>query len=175
MKKNKGPIIWSLLFAAFVTTSCNRSEADPRANINAIALPSKKISISINKPENEVYQYTSNPQNFPKWLASVDSVTQQSDTVWTAETNFGNIEIELSPANNLGIVDHIVKLPNGAVVNNPLRILKSGTGSEVVFTLFHLPNKTEQEFDQDAKLVEADLKTLKQILETQQSETLAGE
>lgn len=127
--------------------------------------PAKNISISINTPNEKVYQYVSNPENFPEWLAFLKKITQKSDTIWNAETDLGNIEIFISPKNEFGVVDHIVTLPNGSQINNILRVIKNNDGSEVIFTLFHLPEKTEKEFNDDAGLVSADLKTLKSILE----------
>ena len=123
------------------------------------------ISISINHPREKVYQFASNPENFPKWLAFVKSVSKKSDRVWNAESDLGKIEIELSPENEFGIIDHTVKLPDGTKVYNPLRVIENGEGSEVIFTLFKMPNKTDEEVNADSKLVKADLKTLKDILE----------
>ena len=124
------------------------------------------ISISINIPRDKVYQFASNPENFSKWLAFVKSVSKQTDTIWSAESDLGKIEIELSPKNEFGIIDHVVKLPDGTKVYNPLRVIKNGEGSEVTFTLFKLPETTDKDFAVDAESVKADLQTLKDILES---------
>lgn len=123
------------------------------------------ISISIYNSKEKVYQFASNPENFPKWLAFIQSVSKKSDRVWNAESDLGKIEIELSPENEFGIIDHKVKLPDGTKVYNPLRVIENGEGSEVIFTLFKMPNKTDEEVNADSELVKADLKTLKDILE----------
>ncbi|MFD1602618.1 hypothetical protein ACFSJW_20215 [Flavobacterium artemisiae] len=123
------------------------------------------ISISINNSREKVYQFASNPENFPKWLAFVKSVSKKSDAIWTAESDLGKIEIELTPKNEFGIIDHTVTLPDGAKVHNPLRVIENGKGSEVTFTLFKLPAKTDEEFNADSDLVKEDLQTLKNLLE----------
>lgn len=130
-----------------------------------MTFPTNNISISIDNSKENVYQFASNPENFPKWLAFVKSVSKKSDRIWNAKTDLGEIEIELSPENDFGIIDHTVKLPNGAKVSNSLRVIENGKGSEVIFTLFKMPNKTDKEFNDDANLVKADLKKLKNILE----------
>jgi len=127
----------------------------------------KNLSIAVNKSSDDVYNYVSNPENFPKWLAFAESISKKADHIWFAKTNLGMIEIEMTPKNEFGIVDHKVKLPDGNVIHNALRVIKNGASSEVVFTLFRDPNKTKEEFENDAQLVEADLKTLKRILEMQ--------
>ncbi|MFY0483444.1 hypothetical protein ACI6PS_12645 [Flavobacterium sp. PLA-1-15] len=127
----------------------------------------KHLSTAVDKSSDDVYSYVSNPENFPKWLAFATSISKKSELVWVAKTNLGTIEMEMTPPNEFGIVDHKVKLPDGTVLYNPLRVIKNGASSEVVFTLFKAPNKTTEEFENDAALVEADLKTLKSILEAQ--------
>lgn len=123
------------------------------------------ITISIENSKEKVYQFASNPENFPKWLAFVQSVSKKSDRIWIAESDLGKIEIELSPENEFGILDHTVKLPDGTKVYNPLRVIENGKGSEIIFTLFKMPNKTDEEVNADSAFVKADLKTLKSILE----------
>ena len=127
--------------------------------------PIKNISISINCTKEKVYEFASNPENFPDWLDFLKTISKKSDTIWNAETDLGNIEIEFVAKNEFGIIDHIVTLPEGAKIKNVLRVIENGDGSEVVFTLFRLAEKTEKEFNDDANLVAKDLKTLKNILE----------
>jgi hypothetical protein len=40
-----------------------------------------------------------------------------------------------------------------------------GAGCTVIFTLLRLPGVTEQQFDEDARAVERDLRTLEALLE----------
>ena len=127
--------------------------------------PIKNISISINCAKEKVYEFASNPENFPDWLDFLKTISKKSDSIWNAETDLGNIEIEFVAKNEFGIIDHIVTLPECAKIKNVLRVIENGDGSEVVFTLFRLPEKTEKEFNDDANLVAKDLKTLKNILE----------
>ena len=127
--------------------------------------PIKNISISINCSQEKVYDFASNPANFPDWLAFLKAISKKSDTIWSAETDLGNIEIEFVPKNEFGIIDHTVILPDGSKIKNVLRVIENGDGSEVVFTLFRFAEKTEKEFNDDANLVAEDLKTIKNILE----------
>jgi Predicted integral membrane protein len=133
---------------------------------NDMTYPVKNISITINKPSNEVYKFASNPENLPKWVDFVRSMTKEND-IWFADTDLGKIKIEFVPQNDFGIIDHLVTLSNGETVNNPLRVIKNGKESELIFTLFWMPNRTQEEFNQDAKAVESDLQTLKKILESE--------
>lgn len=129
--------------------------------------PVKNISITINKPADEVYAFASNPKNFPVWVEFIKSMTKETENLWAAETDLGKIKIQFAPQNEFGIIDHWVTLPDGTTVNNPMRVIENGKGSELVFTLFWIPSRTEEEFKEDAKLVENDLTKIKTILEAE--------
>ncbi|MFC3198203.1 hypothetical protein ACFOET_11330 [Parapedobacter deserti] len=131
-------------------------------NISTYAV--KHISISINKPADEVYSYASNPENWPAWTNFIQSVVKENST-WFAVSDLGRIKVEFVPDNNFGIIDHWVTLTDGTIVYNPMRVIENNQGSEFVFTLFRMPYMTEEAFEQDATAVMNDLKTLKKILE----------
>ena len=128
--------------------------------------PAKNISVSINSSFNEVYQYISNPENLPKWAAGLaDATLKNSGDEWTTNSPMGKIKIKFVDKNLFGVVDHDVTLPSGEVVHNPLRIVKNSIGSEVIFTIFHRAEMTQDEFYKDCELVHKDLMKLKSLLE----------
>ncbi|WP_374074390.1 SRPBCC family protein [Bdellovibrio bacteriovorus] len=131
-----------------------------------MTFPARHISVSINHPSSEVYEFTSNPENLPKWAEGLSggSVIKSGD-FWVSESPMGKVKIKFAEKNNLGVLDHDVTLPSGETNHNPFRVLKNGDGSEVVFTLYRLPKVTDQDFEKDAKQVEKDLKKLKSLLE----------
>jgi hypothetical protein len=46
-----------------------------------------------------------------------------------------------------------------------MRVLANGSGSEVLFTLFRLPDMSDEQYAEDMQLVEHDLRALKDLLE----------
>jgi hypothetical protein len=58
-----------------------------------------------------------------------------------------------------------VTTPAGVEVYVPMRVLRNGSGSEVIFTLFRLPDMSDEQYAEDMQLVERDLKALKELLE----------
>ncbi|KAF0221022.1 MAG: hypothetical protein FD174_735 [Geobacteraceae bacterium] len=60
---------------------------------------------------------------------------------------------------------HYVTTAQEVEVYVPLRVISNGSGSEVLLTLFRLPEMSEEQYAEDLKLVEQDLRTLKDILE----------
>lgn len=131
---------------------------------DSMTYPIKHISASINRPAADVYQFASNPENFPKWVAFVKTITRQGD-YWIAESSLGNIRIKFPPQNDFRVIDHDVTLPNGDVITNPMRIIPNNQGCEFIFTLFRRPGVTENDFNKDVKSVTKDLQKLKEIME----------
>ncbi|MEX1028142.1 MAG: hypothetical protein WD049_09085 [Candidatus Paceibacterota bacterium] len=76
------------------------------------------------------------------------------------ETPTGSVGIPFVPANDFGVLDHVVTLPDGQSVLK--RVVTNGDGSEVMFTLFQHPEMSD-EFARDAGMVEADLRTLRSV------------
>ena len=128
---------------------------------------SRHISTWINRPATDVYRYAADPARLPEWAAGLaeSEVTLVGDT-WVAQSPMGEITIEFTPANDLGVLDHVVTLPSGEPVFNPLRVVPAGPRwCEVVFTLRRRPQMSDDEYAADAAAIEADLATLKRILE----------
>ena len=127
--------------------------------------PVNNISVSINRPASEVYQFASNPENFIKWVSFIKSLNRQGD-IWIGETTIGVLRIKFQPQNDFGIIDHHVTLPSGETVYNPMRVISNNKGCEFIFTLFRMPDKTDEEFQEDANSVRGDLMALKKMLES---------
>ena len=74
----------------------------------------------------------------------------------------------VAPANDYGVLDHVVRLRSGEAVYNPLRVIPAGEGQprcEVVFTVRRRPGMTDEEFESDVATVAADLDRLRRLAE----------
>jgi hypothetical protein len=127
---------------------------------------SRHVSVFINRPADDVYAYASKPQNISHWAAGMaKSPLQSVDGEWVADSPMGRITVAFCEKNAFGVLDHIVTLPSGDSVLNPMRVVPSDPHScEVIFTL-RKGAMTEDEFEHDASLIAADLQTLRGILE----------
>ena len=81
------------------------------------------------------------------------------------ETPRGPMKVRFVGKNDLGVLDHYVNPTPEIEVYVPMRVLPNGSGSEVVFTLFRLPDMSDEKFAENIGMVERDLKTLKSVLE----------
>jgi hypothetical protein len=124
------------------------------------------ISIMIRRPPGEVYDFVADPRNLPRWAAGLARADVHRDgDVWIAEAPFGKVRVKFVERNSLGVLDHDVTLESGETVHNPMRVIPRAEGCEFVFTLFRRAGMSDDEFQKDKAAVEADLKTLKQLME----------
>jgi hypothetical protein len=130
-------------------------------------LKSLSLTVSINCDPRTVYEFVSNLENLPKWASKAFQSIKQDKGEWIAETPQGSAKVDLAQRNDFGVLDHYVSLSTlGVEVYVPLRVVKNGiNGSEVIFTLFYTSHMSEEKFAQDVKMVEQDLKNLKNIME----------
>ncbi|MGZ4454341.1 MAG: SRPBCC family protein [Nocardioides sp.] len=126
---------------------------------------SRHVSVWISRPAAEVYAFAARPENLSQWAGGLaGAVVEWTGSAWATDSPMGAITFTFAPPNELGVLDHDVRLPSGDVVSNPLRVLAYGDASELVFTLRQLPGMSDEDFDRDAAMVAVDLNRLKELL-----------
>jgi len=127
--------------------------------------PSRILSITIDRPLEQVYDYIYELKHFPDWATSFCLSIQVAGDEGRMETPEGPAVIRFVERNRWGVLDHWVSVPNGPENYISLRVIPNGAGSELVFTLLQLPGVTDEVFSDDARRVGQDLHSLKMILE----------
>ncbi|MEL0028600.1 MAG: SRPBCC family protein [Perlucidibaca sp.] len=129
---------------------------------------SRTLSITIRRCPHQVYDFLTEPLNLPTWASGLGGnirVSPEPAGGWLADTPGGTITIHFSPANDFGVLDHVVTLTSGASLFVPMRVLINGGGSEVLVTLFRQPGISDEAYQADADWVARDLASLKSLLE----------
>lgn len=135
--------------------------------MNSTGKESHHLSTYINRTVNDVYAYASDPANLPAWAHGLGESIEKVGDHWVAEFSpMGRVVITFAPRNELGVLDHDVKLSSGDTVYNPVRVIASDAGSEVVFTLRRRAEMSDADFERDADMVAADLARLKEVMES---------
>jgi hypothetical protein len=140
----------------------------------APGFPSLHLSTWIARDFAQVYDFLRRPENFPRWAAGLakgltpvpDGADESKKGAWIGQGPDGPIRVRFAPRNEHGVVDHWVTLADGQVISVPLRVIANSGGSEVVLTLFRLPQMSDAIFARDADWVRRDLATLKNVLES---------
>lgn len=126
------------------------------------------LDVSIQAPVERVYAFVAEPRNMPRWAPNFGhEITSEGDH-WIMHTAEGPVPVRFAPPNEMGVLDHWVRLPGGEI-QNPMRVVPNGAGSVLTFTLFRQEGFTDAQFDEDAALVSADLAKLKALIEAGES------
>ncbi len=129
-------------------------------------LRSSTLSVSIERPWQEVYAYAADPTNMPRWAAGLGQGFERDGDDWVFREPGGNLaRLWFTPPNPFGVLDHDV-LPAGQdPVHVAMRVMPNGDGAEVTFLLIEAPGMSNADYQRDAAAVMKDLQTLKSILE----------
>jgi uncharacterized protein YndB with AHSA1/START domain len=132
-------------------------------------MTSRHIGVWIDAAPEVVYAIGADPAQLPRWASGLaEGRLRQTADGWVADSPMGEVIIEFAPANEYGVLDHVVRMPTGEAVYNPLRVIPAGEGQprcEVVFTVRRRSGMTDEEFESDAATVAADLDRLKGLAE----------
>ncbi|MCH1883171.1 SRPBCC family protein [Agrococcus sp. ARC_14] len=129
-------------------------------------METRHLSTVIRRDWREVAAFAGDPQHLQEWAAGLASGELRSEgDELVMDSPMGAVRVRFAPANDLGVLDHDVSLPDGTVVHNPLRVLAHPHGAEVVFTLRRRGGVTADAFEADAQAVAADLERLRSLLE----------
>lgn len=131
-----------------------------------MTLPAEHISVTIECPPQDVYNYVANAENLAEWASGLtDAKLEKAGEDWIASSPMGRVKLRFAPRNSFGVADHDVTLPSGEVNHNPLRVVKNGDGSELLFTLYRQPGMSDPAYAKDRENILRDLHTVKKILE----------
>lgn len=126
---------------------------------------SEHVSVVISRPAAEVSAFAGDPNNLPGWAAGLATGELRREGEWlVVESPMGTVRVQFAGANSYGVLDHVVVLPDGEVVTNPLRVVPHPDGSEVIFTL-RQQGRASAELELDAAAVRADLERLRDLIE----------
>ncbi|AUN41066.1 polyketide cyclase [Tsukamurella tyrosinosolvens] len=124
---------------------------------------SRHISVVIPRPAAEVYAFARDPENLVRWAAGLATGVRVDGDDLLTDSPMGEVRVRFAAANPFGVLDHDVTLPDGTVVNNPLRVLVHPDGAEVLFTVRRL-GASDADFDRDCATVLADLERLRSVM-----------
>ena len=133
----------------------------------------RHLSVTVQRPIEEVRAYLADPLNFSQWASGLadglvplpDDGAGSDPTLFAAQSPQGEVTVRFSGANDFGVADHWVFLPDGTTVYVPLRAVANGEGAEVSLTLYRQPSMDDARFAADGDWVRRDLDRLKAVLE----------
>lgn len=134
---------------------------DPTASIST----SRHVTTDIARPAVEVYEYAFDAGNLTEWAIGLanGALTREPDGTLRLDSPMGEVHVEFVPRNDYGVLDHIVTLPDGTAVHNPLRVIPNGESAcEVDFTVRRRDDMDDAAFEADITAVAEDLARLRE-------------
>ena len=127
---------------------------------------SQTISLSIERPFDEVYDYLVKPLNFQNWAAvEQGSFRPLENGDWEGVTPNGLRHMRFVTPNNYGVLDHAVFEPGSVPLFMPMRVVPNGEGTELIFSFFQRDGMDDESFASTLEWIRTDLLTLKSLLE----------
>lgn len=140
-----------------------------RLRMSGTSLPpnSVTLTVSILRDAGAVYGFASNPANLPGWAPGLCNNIRRAGEgdEWIIDMPDAQVRVQFAARNDLGVLDHWVRPAPEVEIHVPMRVVAAPYGSEVMFTLFRLPGMSDAEFAADQRMVLADLRRLKGLLE----------
>ncbi len=126
------------------------------------------ISVQIERPLAEVYEFLAEPRNFPTWASNLGtSFKHLSGNDWVTDTRSGRVILRFAERNAFGILDHAVFAEGSSPRMTPMRVFANGEGTELSYTLLQRGGITDAAFQSEAEWVTSDFNALKAMLELQ--------
>jgi hypothetical protein len=132
---------------------------------------SETISISINCPWREAYEFLLEPLNLPTWSSTLGpSMVHVSGSDWASETPTGKLIFRFPPRNEFGVLDHAVFFEGEEPMTYPMRVFANGDGADLIYTLFQRAGMDDDVFRSEAEWIRADFLALKSLLESRRTQ-----
>lgn len=128
--------------------------------------PSVTVSVSIACSPDTVYDFVRDVHNLPLWASGLCESVRAENGHWIVQTPQGEASLRFVERNDFRVLDHVVSPEPGVEIHVPMRVVPNVAGSELLFTVFRLPEMTDAAYAADIQAVECDLVVLKTLLES---------
>jgi hypothetical protein len=122
------------------------------------------FSVRIEREADDVYRFITDTDNLGLWAQGLNSAIWDPSRTAVGESSTGPIEMCFTGQTDLGVCDLSITTPDGQVVECPMRVVRNGSSSEVVFTL-RTDSLDEERTDQLAAVIPGDLNRLRHAIE----------
>ncbi|SEQ14892.1 hypothetical protein SAMN05428969_2195 [Devosia sp. YR412] len=127
---------------------------------------SQTISVSIDRPFDEVHDYLARPLNYQYWAAVEPGTFKPLENGdWAGMTPNGLRHFRFTAPNNFGVLDHAIFEPGSPLVYMPMRVMPNEAGSELIFTFFRRDGMDDAQFASTVEWIQTDFLTLQSLLE----------
>ena len=130
-------------------------------------LASEVITVSIQRPYAEVYEFLADPMNFTRWASVPDSIMEPlGGHDWLVDLPSGRRVIRLAARNHYGIFDYqVFELGEDGGPTSPARLIANQEGADFSLVWFQREGIDDAQFRSQVEWARSDLQRLKTLLE----------
>jgi hypothetical protein len=96
---------------------------------------SSYFSVRIERDVDDVYRFITDTSKLGLWARGLRSAAWEPSRTVVGESSAGSMETCFAEQIDFGVCDLSITTPDGQVIECPMRVVRDGTGTEVVFTL----------------------------------------
>ena len=126
---------------------------------------STTLAVTIKRSPQEVYDFIADLSNWPKFSEFAANFERVHDSEYIAHTSQGDVRVIAHFDSQKLILDTDCILPSGESQLIPYRVVPNKIGAELMMTNFRAASSTRQEYDEQLRWMEVELKQIKRILE----------
>jgi len=123
------------------------------------------LSVRIERDVDEVYRFVTDISKLGLWAQGLRSAAWEPSRTAVGESSAGPIEMCFAEQIDFGICDLSITTPDGQVIECPMRVVRDGAGTEVVFTLRADAGADRERREQLSAAIAADLNRLRRAIE----------
>lgn len=125
------------------------------------------VTISVERPFAEVFEFLGNPVHFPQWAGVPGSpVEHLNGCDWLVEVPSGKLVLRVSPTNDFGILDYAIFRPGTeSSPINRARLVPNDDGCVLILVMYQNLGISDEQFQSDVDWMESDLERMRSLLE----------
>jgi hypothetical protein len=131
-------------------------------------LNSEVVTVSIDRPYADVYDFCIDPMNFGRWNLMPDGIMEPlGGHEYLVDLPQGRKVMRFMQPNSFGILDYqVYERGESAGQVRPIRLVRNEAGTDLQLTWFQQPGVSEERFRSEIEWLRSDLLRLKTFLET---------
>lgn len=123
------------------------------------------VTVSIKQEPEKVWEFVADLNNWKQFSGFGPDIEQVGDNEWVAHTSWGDVKVVPKFDRQKLLLDHNYIFPSGEERFMPSRVSASGEGSVLIMTNRQTTGIPDYEYEQQLKLMENELSSIKKILE----------
>lgn len=126
---------------------------------------STTYGVTIRRKPEEVYDFVANLANWPQFSEFAANFERITDTEYIAHTSQGDVRVLARFDREHLLLDTEVVLPSGETCFIPYRVVSNRDGAELIMTNFRAVSASRQDYEEQLRWMDIELRRAKEILE----------